>query len=159
MTNLRWLTLVIAVWALLAPAAHLLEAPNKFALDGPLWLSVQQSLYRGWGALIGGPSEIAALALSLYLWITTKCSARSRRFHAIAAGAYAGMLVAFFVFNAPVNDAVDGWTWAALPDDWQSYRQKWEIGHAISALLAMIGLWATLKGTLLAITGRSDQPA
>jgi hypothetical protein len=27
--------------------AHVLELPNKLALSGPLWLEVQQNLYRG----------------------------------------------------------------------------------------------------------------
>jgi hypothetical protein len=41
--------------------AHVLELPNKLALDGGLWLAVQQHLYRGWGPFLGGPAEIGAL--------------------------------------------------------------------------------------------------
>ena len=58
MHRLRLLALVVAVIALLAPAAHVLEMPNKLRIDGPLWLAVQQSLYRGWGPFVGGPAEI-----------------------------------------------------------------------------------------------------
>lgn len=36
-----------------ALTAHVLELPNKLSLDGPLWLAVQQHLYRGWGPYIG----------------------------------------------------------------------------------------------------------
>jgi hypothetical protein len=45
---------------LAATIAHILELPNKFMLDGPLSLAVQQSLYRGWGPFIG-PFEIVAV--------------------------------------------------------------------------------------------------
>ncbi len=47
MTPLRGANLACASAAVLAPMAHLLELPNKLALDGPLWLAVQQHLYRG----------------------------------------------------------------------------------------------------------------
>lgn len=67
MTWLRRVNLALGVLAMLAPIAHVLELPNKFALDGRLWLSVQQTLYRGWGPFLGGPAEIGALATSLIL--------------------------------------------------------------------------------------------
>jgi hypothetical protein len=49
--------MLLAAVAVTAPIAHVLELPNKLALDGPLWLAVQQLLYRGWG-LVFGPVEI-----------------------------------------------------------------------------------------------------
>lgn len=71
MVALRRILLVVAVAAILAPAAHLLEMPNKLAMDGSLWIAVQQQLYRGWGPFIGAPTEIAGLALSLILFSRT----------------------------------------------------------------------------------------
>jgi hypothetical protein len=53
---MRWLqriNLAFAILAVVAPLAHVLELPNKLALDGPLWLAVQQHLYRGWGPFFG----------------------------------------------------------------------------------------------------------
>ena len=70
MRFLRHLALVVAVLALLAPAAHVLEMVNKLALDGPIWLAVQQQLYRGWGPLIGAPTEIAGLMLNAALAVS-----------------------------------------------------------------------------------------
>ena len=64
--------LVLAVLATLAPIAHVLEMPNKLALDAPLWLAVQQNLYRGWGPFVGGPIEILALATTLGLLIARR---------------------------------------------------------------------------------------
>jgi len=135
MQLLRLLALVVAIAALLAPAAHVLEMPNKLRLDGPLWLAVQQSLYRGWGPFVGAPTEIGGFVLTLVCF----AFARTRRARALwiaAATCYVVMLLAFFMFNAPVNAAIDSWTAATLPVDWTSYRAKWETGHAIAAVFA-----------------------
>lgn len=37
----RWTNLISAGITLGALFAHVLELPNKFSLDGPLWLAVQ----------------------------------------------------------------------------------------------------------------------
>ncbi len=145
MTFLRLPNLVFAVWATLTPLAHVLELPNKLALDGSLWLAVQQHLYRGWGPLLGAPAEIGALITSLGLLFARRARARERWLTTVAVAAYAAMLATFFVLNAPVNDAVNGWTSASLPNDWPAYRMRWEIGHALAALMAVIGLAAVLR--------------
>ncbi|HMN73686.1 MAG TPA: DUF1772 domain-containing protein [Rhodoblastus sp.] len=131
----RLLALVVAVLALLPPAAHVLETPNKLKLDGPLWLSVQQSLYRGWSAFVDGPTEIGGLALTLVCFVFSGAR-RARALWIAAAACYAVMLIAFFLFNAPIDAALSGWTAASLPADWDSYRAKWETGHAIAAVFA-----------------------
>jgi hypothetical protein len=150
MLALGWLrvSLIIAVLALLAPAAHVLEMANKLALDGPLWLAVQQHLYRGWGPIIGAPTEIGGLLVNLALALRGRRHGAARRACALAACAYAGMIAAFFRFNAPVNAAVNGWTAATLPSDWPAYRWRWEIGHAIAALLGAIALAAVIRASL-----------
>ena len=58
---------------------------------------------------------------------------------------YASMIAFFFIFNAPVNNAVNHWTIATLPADWPSYRLQWEIGHGLSALLSIIAFLALAK--------------
>lgn len=139
---LRWLALLTAFLACLAPMAHLLELPNKFQLDGPIWLAIQQHLYRGWGPFIGAPTEIGGLILNLILLAVSRWSARPALFFGLAAVAYCGMLLSFFLLNAPVNEAVSQWTPATLPADWPGYRLRWEIGHALAALFALLGLSA-----------------
>ncbi|HEY2527802.1 MAG TPA: hypothetical protein VGJ20_07610 [Xanthobacteraceae bacterium] len=124
MTTLRCANLILAILAMVAPMAHVLELPNKLALDGPLWLAVQQHLYRGWGPLLGGPAEIGALATTLVLLLTHGEDRRTRRLFALASAAYALMLVSFFVLNNPVNMAVSNWTLATLPSDWPNYRLR-----------------------------------
>ena len=145
MSCLRWTNLVLAILALLPPMAHVLELPNKLALDGGLWLAVQQHLYRGWGPYLGGPAEIGALTTAAVLLFVRRSNSRTRRLTAIAAAAYGAMIAAFFVFNAPVNQALTGWTSATLPSDWPAYRLQWETGHALAALLAVVGLVAMVR--------------
>jgi hypothetical protein len=139
--RLRWLALLVAFLACLAPIAHVLEMPNKLRLDGPLWLAVQQHLYAGWGPIIGAPTELGGLVISLVLLAISR--GRVRLLFGLAAAAYVGMLLCFFLLNAPVNAAMDGWTPATLPPDWTGYRWRWEIGHALAALFALLGLAAT----------------
>jgi hypothetical protein len=138
--HLSHANLAFAVLASLAPLAHLLELPNKLALDGTLWLAVQQHLYRGWGPFLGGPAEVGALITTLWLLILWMHDRQTRRSLLRAALIYAAMIAVFFVFNDPVNRALNGWTAATLPANWTEYRLRWEAGHAIAAVLAVIGI-------------------
>jgi hypothetical protein len=149
MRTLRCANLILAILATVAPIAHVLELPNKLALDGPLWLAVQQHLYRGWGPLLGGPAEIGALATTLVLVVLGK-DRRTRWLFALAAAAYALMLISFFALNNPVNMAVNTWTPATLPSDWPSYRLRWEAGHALAALMSAVGLAALGRAHFIA---------
>ena len=126
--------LILAFIATTAPLAHVLELPAKLSLDGSLWLLVQQQLYRGWGPLFG-PIEIAALLSSMALAFSLQAEWRT---YAVAAVCYGLMLACFFLFNDPVNQAVNSWTVASLPGTWPSYRVRWELGHALSALFSII---------------------
>ncbi len=136
----------IISFAVTAPMAHVLELPNKFDLDGPLWLSVQQQLYRGWGALFG-PVEILALLTTLLLVWMRRANPAAFRASLVAALAYAAMLGVFFVFNAPVNLAFNSWTVADMPANWSDFRWRWEVGHAIAAGLSLVGWLALLRAS------------
>jgi hypothetical protein len=119
-----------------------MELPNKLQLDGPLWLDIQQHLYNGWGPVIGAPTEIGGLLISVALAALHRKSWPAMVLYSVAAIAYGAMILTFFVLNAPVNDAVREWTPQTLPADWGRYRLQWEIGHAIAALLGVVALLA-----------------
>ena len=114
-----------------------------------LWVAIQQHLYRGWGPVIGGPIEVAALATTLALLIIRRGRRETGLLTLAAALAYCGMIVTFFVFNNPVNSAVNTWTPASYPSDWQSYRARWETGHALAALLSVFALGALLRAWVI----------
>ncbi len=148
MIFLERLHLLLAALAVIAPAAHVLELPNKVALDGPLWLEVQQHLYRGWGPFWGAPVEIGALVTSGLLAFICRRDRVLRLAFGIATAAYAGMIAAFFLFNAPVNAVISAATPHTLPAGWHALRTQWETGHAIAAALSIVALAASLKAWL-----------
>lgn len=137
MRALKTFNLVVAFIATTAPLAHVLEMFSKLTLDGPLWLDIQQHLYRGWGDVFG-PVEIAAFLSSAALVVILRGRPSERHVYLIATACYAAMLAVFFIFNAPVNAALNQWTATTLPADWSADRLQWEVGHALTALLSMI---------------------
>lgn len=147
---LRWLALLFAFGASLAPLAHVMELPNKLRLGGVLWLGVQQHLYNGWGPLIGAPTELGGLFLSLALVVASRKRMSLAILHGISGLAYVAMLLCFFLLNDPVNKAVIRWTPASLPPDWPHYRLTWELGHALAAVFGMLAVGMTLAGVLVA---------
>jgi hypothetical protein len=133
----RWMqrgALVCTIVDVAALSAHVLELPNKLALSGPLWLAVQQNLYRGWGPVLG-PFEVGAVVTTWLLALVVR-----RRAALVAAILLTATLVLFFAVVEPVNVAFAGWTPASLPDDWPRYRLRWELGHATRAALAATAL-------------------
>ena len=49
-----------------------------------------------------------------------------------------GTQFVFWGFTFPVNQLTSDWT--APPDDWERLRDRWEISHAVSALLNFTAL-------------------
>jgi len=144
MRSLRTTNLIIAFIATTAPMAHALEMVSKLKLDGPLWLGIQQHLYRGWGEAFG-PVEILALLTTLSLLVMRWHDRRTRSACFIAALCYAAMLIDFFAFNQPVNQAVNGWTIDTLPANWSTYRAQWEVGHALTAVFSITAFVALIR--------------
>ncbi len=64
----QFIALVLAALALIPAGAHFFELPNKMALDGQAYLTVQQ-IYAGWSlfgiALIGSLAANLALAVAV----------------------------------------------------------------------------------------------
>ena len=144
MFALRTANLIIAFIATTAPIAHTLEMISKLTLDGPLWLGIQQHLYRGWGEIFG-PVEIVAFLSTLALLVVTRRHRSSRRAYLVALVCYAAMLADFFVLNRPVNEAVRDWTPVTLPSNWSDYRLRWEIGHSLTALFSVIAFVTLIR--------------
>ncbi len=142
---LRWLSIGCTAITLSALAAHVLELPNKFSLNGPLWLAVQQNLYRGWGPIIG-PFEVVAIVSTWVRYL--RCKHRTDFAPLLlAASLLTAALAVFFILNAPVNTAFAKWTATTLPPDWTRYRLRWEVGHAISFVLVLVAFVALLHNS------------
>jgi hypothetical protein len=148
-TALRWIAIACTAVPLGATVAHVFELPNKMTLDGPLWLAVQQNLYRGWGPLIA-PFEITAIVAAWTLVFLERERQRTFPLTFLAALCLTAMLGVFFLLNAPVNSAFAQWTATTLPPDWPSYRLRWEVGHALGCLLALVAFGALLRAAFVA---------
>jgi hypothetical protein len=155
-TVVRWIALVSTCIPLAAATAHVVELPNKFTLDGPLWLGVQQHLYRGWGPLFG-PFEVVAVLSAWLLVILLREQRPVFPLASIAALCLTGMIAAFFAFNAPVNAAVAQWSAETMPADWPAYRLRWELGHAIAFVLGLAALIALIRAGVVAEAAASSQ--
>lgn len=120
--------------ALVPGMAHALEWPNKARLSRVDYLIVQR-IYRGW-ALVG-IFVIAALVTTAWLaWISGEPAAW------VAFGAIAATQVVFWTRTFPVNRRTRNWTRVA--DDWPALRSRWELSHAVSAVLNLAALVCTV---------------
>jgi hypothetical protein len=158
MKAVRTIVLIIAFLATTAPIGHLLELPFKLSLDGPLWLSVQQHLYPGWGTFYG-PIEILALVSCMALFFLSRRDEEHRNAYLIAAACYLSMILYFFLFNDWVNHALIKWTAATLPRNWTEYRLKWETGYALAALFSVIAFVTLLHARIREAAAARDSRA
>jgi hypothetical protein len=143
---LRFAALLALVFALLAPAAHVLEIPGKLRLEPEQWLMVQQTLYAAFpvaGALgyVGAPLVVGAFA-----WAARD----NREAHAawVAVVLVVLALLSWVLIVAPVNTRIAAATPETLPDDWTTWRLRWEAGHALATLLIASGLVVLLRAAL-----------
>ena len=127
--------------------AHALELPNKMTLPPAVWLAVQQKLYNLWGP-VSAPVEIIAILATAILAILVR---RRRAIFAptlLAAFLLPVHLVEWFLVVNPINGLVNGWSEAALPADWAAARNRWELGHAIGAVLVLVALVALILAAI-----------
>jgi len=137
------LALVLTAVALAPGAAHVLELPNKLKLPREDYLLVQK-LYRGW-AYLG--IEIAA-ALACTLWFAAVAEGPAEAPAVIAFVAVLATQLVFWVFTFPVNRYTRNWR-DAPSEDWRRLRDRWELSHAVSALLNFIALVCVAVAILL----------
>jgi hypothetical protein len=140
----RFFAVLLTALALVPGGAHLFELPNKIGLPQEQYFIVQ-AIYRGWaffGIVIFGAIG-ANLALALMLLRREK----PFWFSLAAALILTGMLVVFFVWTYPANQATDNWT--VVGTDWERLRTQWELSHAANAILTFIAFCcATLSAVL-----------
>ena len=127
------LAVVLTAVALVPAAAHVLELPNKLPMPREEYLTVQR-MYRGWQ--FAGFVVVAALIATLSLAIVAEGEARGAALLAVLA--ILGTQWVFWGLTFPVNKRTHNWTEA--PDDWERLRDRWEISHAVSAVLNFIAL-------------------
>ncbi|WP_372617633.1 hypothetical protein [Falsiroseomonas sp.] len=144
--RLRLAALLMLVFALFAPAGHVLEIPGKLRLGAEAWLVVQQNLYPGY-AVAGAVSLLGApLACAAFAW-SVRGTAEARAAWIAAALVLAG-LAAWALIVAPVNTEVAAAAPGSPPPGWIGLRNRWEAGHATVFVLVAAGFLVLLRAVL-----------
>ncbi|MFZ5780558.1 MAG: hypothetical protein ACOY4R_10215 [Pseudomonadota bacterium] len=130
---MRFVAVILTGLALIAPAAHAFELPNKIGLPKEEYFVVQQ-IYKGWW-MIGLLLPLAFLA--------NVANAMFRRNDSVAltlsiaaAALIALNLLIFLLFTQPANVATRNWT--TQPQDWEALRIQWEYSHAVNAVVTFL---------------------
>lgn len=138
-------SLVLTALSLGASWSHVLQIRGKAVWPGPLWRAAMESLYRDY-AIVGGVVELAAILAGWWLVL----AARNTPAFRWALGSALLLSVAFFVvwtgFIAPINRVFATWSPSSLPADWASYRDRWEMWHAVIAALKLAAFSALAIG-------------
>jgi hypothetical protein len=136
--------MVFTAVTLVPTGAHLASLPNKIDLTQTDYF-IAQTLYRGWALF--GIALICAVLANLALAVMQRAQTGPFLLVVISIACQLIMLVIFFAFVAPANEATNNWT--VIPANWQQLRWQWEIAQAINAVIAFAGFCA-LTGSLLA---------
>jgi hypothetical protein len=139
----RFFAVLFTGLALIAPAAHLFELPNKIGLPKAEYFVVQ-SIYNGWW-MVGIFLPLALLANLLHAF-----AARHDRatlvLSLLAAACVVANLAIFYFFTQPANAATDNWT--VQPDNWAALRNQWEYSHAANAGVMLLAFCLAIAGAV-----------
>jgi hypothetical protein len=135
-TIARWratVTLLVVALSLGASWSHILQIRGKAVWDGRFWRAAMESLYRDY-AIIGGPVELAAIALACWLAFSLRRDRAARGWAFAGAGLLALAFFGLWIgFIAPINAEFATWTPETVPAGWTAWRDRWEFWHAVIA--------------------------
>ena len=147
----RFASIYLTAITLSLTFSHLLEMPRKLAWGPELYRDVQHTLYL-YFAIVGAPAESGAILCLAVLCFLIRRRRRSFWLTLIASICVATRLVVRFVLVSPANHQMSQWTTPPLPetwpDTWLDTRRQWEFGHAVSAVLDLIGFAALIASVL-----------
>ncbi|MBD2166875.1 DUF1772 domain-containing protein [Calothrix membranacea FACHB-236] len=155
----RLITLMIVALFMGLEFAHALELPPKMQYDGALYVTIQNSLYRyfgapGPGAFITVGAVLCAIALTILV-----------RKHRVAFWwTLAGTLclaiafpLIYFLRIEPVNVVIEQANANSLPTNWQQLRNQWEYAHATNFICSLAGFSALLISVLVDVPQRTSK--
>lgn len=151
MMKIGWVVAILLTALVLGTSfAHTLELPAKMAYDGPLYITLQKTLYVAWGPPgIGAFLEPAAILAAGALTFGLR---RRRPAGYLALASMALLLVAFlgifFVFVEPANVEFRRTAMGSVPSDWMRLRLQWEYGHAARFVFHLSGFCLLLFSLL-----------
>jgi hypothetical protein len=144
MKLLQFVAMVLTALALVPGGAHLFTLPNKIYL-GESDYFITKSVYRGWALL--GIVLIGAAIANFALALLIRAQRAPSIFALIGGLCLVATLVIFFAFTFPANQATNNWT--QIPPDWEQLRWRWELSHAVNAMITFIAFCSLTTSLLL----------
>lgn len=148
----RFVTLLLVALSMSMAFCHALELIPKMRYDGPLYLTIQRSLYLLFGAPLGAAIEVGAVASSVALAFLVRKRGRAFTFTVVAA---ACMVVAHAIWWIWVNPANKAFFQMAINNPapgWEAWRSQWEYAHLARFVLQFISFVSLLLSVVLETT-------
>ena len=147
LVSARFFSLLLTAVAAGVVFGHVMSRAGKITLPGPLFVTVQNTLYRNWGKRVGAVKLGAFLSTLVVAFLTR---GRGAIFALSLAGllCLAAMLLVWAVFINPINIRVRTSTSESPPADWALLRDRWHRLHAIRSIFAVVELSALISAVL-----------
>jgi hypothetical protein len=153
----RFLGIYLTALTLSLTFCHLLEMPRKMQYGEGLYMAVQHSLYL-YFAWVGAFAEVGAVVFLVVLSVLLRNRGAVFYLTVAATLCIAAGLAVWFAVVFPSNSQMAQWSSVPLPTDWTEVRRRWELGHAASAVLDLVG-FGTLVLSILLETPKSASQA
>jgi hypothetical protein len=85
---------------------------------------------------------VLAVAFSWVNVLGTRGERHEHRLAWVAAAATSAGLIEWALVVAPMNSVLSAWTPESIPAGWTQVRNRWELGHAVQAVLYLIAFLA-----------------
>jgi hypothetical protein len=141
---LQFVAMVLTALALVPGGAHLFSLANKINLSESDYF-ITQSIYRSWALL--GIVLIGAAIANVALAFLIRAQRAPSIFALIGGLCLVATLAIFFAFTFPANQATNNWT--QVPADWQQLRWRWELSHAVNAVITFFAFCSLTISLLL----------
>lgn len=144
----RFASMYLSAITLALTFCHLLEMPRKMQYGEALYMAVQHSLYLHF-AWVGAFAEVGAVVSLVVLSFLVRKQSAIFYLTLVATICIAAGLAIWFAFVSPANAQMAQWHSIPLPANWTDVRRQWELGHAASAILDLIGFGALVFSVIL----------
>ncbi|HWD61667.1 MAG TPA: DUF1772 domain-containing protein [Humibacter sp.] len=122
--------------------------------DGSVYAQVQQVTLVALPVLATVLLFPAIISTAILVIVTVRHRDGSFWVTTVALGLLLVSLIVTLVVNVPINLAEGGWSVSSPPADWATSRDRWQIGHAVRTLAALLAF-----GGLIAAGPRSAAKA
>lgn len=147
----RLMTLILLALFVGLEFAHALELPAKMQYNGALYVTIQKSLYRYFGA--PGPGTFITVGAVLSAIALTVLIRKHRPAFGWSLAGTLCLTIAFpliyFLRIEPVNVVIKQATVGSVPTNWEQLRNQWESAHATNFIFCLASFIAVVISVLV----------